>query len=110
MTLSPFFFVRQSMDSLCQVAKQRLRQWTKPDNHDLILNAATDLTRSEPELMLENLLLRQQLIVLKRQVKRPAPGRLNRRGSPFCELTPKRYGRVIFSRPMTCSSAHCSCL
>ena len=31
-----------------------------------------DLTRSKPELMLENMLLRQQLIVLKRQVKRPA--------------------------------------
>jgi hypothetical protein len=36
------------------------------------LSEATDLTRSKPELMLENMLLRQQLIVLKRQVKRPA--------------------------------------
>jgi transposase InsO family protein len=44
----------------------------KPDNQDLVLNAATDLTRSKPELILENMLLRQQLIVLKRQVKRPA--------------------------------------
>jgi putative transposase len=31
-----------------------------------------DLTRSKGELILENMLLRQQLIVLKRQVKRPA--------------------------------------
>lgn len=31
-----------------------------------------DLTRSRQELVLENMLLRQQLIVLKRQVKRPA--------------------------------------
>ena len=31
-----------------------------------------DLTRSKSELMLENALLRQQLIVLQRQVKRPA--------------------------------------
>jgi transposase InsO family protein len=44
----------------------------KPTNHDLALNAAMDLTRSKPELILENLLLRQQLIVLKRQVRRPA--------------------------------------
>ena len=44
----------------------------KPDNHDLVLNAAVDLTRSKPQLVLENMLLRQQLIVLKRQVKRPA--------------------------------------
>ena len=32
---------------------------------------ALDVTRSNPELMLENALLRQQLIVLKRQVTRP---------------------------------------
>lgn len=30
-----------------------------------------DLARSKPELLVENALLRQQLIVLKRQVKRP---------------------------------------
>jgi hypothetical protein len=31
-----------------------------------------DLTRSKPELVLENLLLRQQLIALNHKVKRPA--------------------------------------
>jgi transposase InsO family protein len=72
MYLSLFAFVRQSIDSLYQAAKQRLRQWTKPNNRALALNAAMDLTRSKPELILENMLLRQQLIVLNRQVKRPA--------------------------------------
>ena len=72
MNFSPFSFVRQSIDSLYQAAKQRLRRWTKPDNHDLVLNVAMDLTRSKPELVLENMLLRQQLIVLKRPVKHPA--------------------------------------
>ena len=42
------------------------------DNHDLVLNSALDLTRSKSELLLDNRLLRQQLIVLKRQAKRPA--------------------------------------
>ena len=37
-----------------------------------------DLTRSKPELVLENMLLRQLLIVLKRQVKRPALTRRDR--------------------------------
>ena len=69
MSFSPFFFARQSIDSLYQSAKQYIRRWTKPYNHDLALNAATDLMRSKPELILENVLLRQQLIVLKRQVK-----------------------------------------
>ena len=72
MSYSPFSLVRKSIVSLYQAAKWRLRQWTKPGNHDLVLNAAMDLTRSRPELILENMLLRQQLIVLKRQAKRPA--------------------------------------
>jgi putative transposase len=72
MNLSPFSFVRQRIDSLCRLAQQRLRQWTKPDNQALILNTALDVTHSRRELVLENMLLRQQLIVLKRQVKRPA--------------------------------------
>ena len=73
MNLYPFSFVRQSIDSRCQAAKQRLRRWTKLDNHGLVLTAAMDLIRSKPELVLENMLLRQQLIVLKWQVRRPAP-------------------------------------
>jgi putative transposase len=48
-----------------------LREWTKPDNHGLVGGAVADATRSKAELMLENALLRQRLIVLDRQVKRP---------------------------------------
>ena len=58
MNLSPSSVVRRSIDAVYQSAKQRLRQWSKPDNHDLVLNAAMDLTRSKPELLLENMLLR----------------------------------------------------
>ena len=72
MSLSPFPFVRQSIRSLCQAVKHHFRRWTKPDSHGLVLNTALDLTRSKSELVLENMLLRQQLIVLQRQVKRPA--------------------------------------
>lgn len=72
MNSSPLSFVQQRIESVYQAAKQRLRLWTKPQDHDLVLNAIKDLTRSKPELVLENMFLRQQLIVLKRQVKRPA--------------------------------------
>jgi transposase InsO family protein len=37
----------------------------------LLFNAAMDLTRSKSELVLENAFLRQQLVILKRQAKRP---------------------------------------
>jgi putative transposase len=64
-------FLRQIAHSLSQVVIQRLRQWTQPDNHTLVLNAALDLTRSKSELLLELALLRQQLIVFQRQSKHP---------------------------------------
>jgi hypothetical protein len=37
-----------------------------------MLGMVTDLARSKPELVAENALLRQQLMILSRQVKRPA--------------------------------------
>jgi hypothetical protein len=72
MNLSSLFgLMRQILGSLCQILLQPVRCWTKPDNHAPIPNAALDLPRSKSELMLENALLRQQLIVLQRQTKRP---------------------------------------
>jgi len=45
--------------------------WTKPDSTSLLLGTLTDQARSKSELVAENALLRQQLIILRRQVKRP---------------------------------------
>ncbi len=42
-----------------------------PIGDPLLLGTAADLVRSRAELVLENAMLRQQLIVLRRQVKRP---------------------------------------
>ncbi|HET8914043.1 MAG TPA: integrase core domain-containing protein, partial [Ktedonobacteraceae bacterium] len=56
----------------------RLTRWTKPLGISLPLATLTDLGRSKSELIAENALLRQQLIVLKRQVKRPTFTRTDR--------------------------------
>src|SRR6266853_328084 len=48
-----------------------LARWTKPLNTSLVLGSVTDLFRSKSQLVAENALLRQQLIILRRQVKRP---------------------------------------
>jgi hypothetical protein len=72
MTLSLFSFAQRRTDSLCQTVKRNVRQCTKPKGHKLVFNASVHLTRPKAELVLENALLRQQLIVLQRQVKRPA--------------------------------------
>jgi len=46
--------------------------WTKPNTTSLLLGTLTDLARNKSELVAENAFLRQQLIILCRQVKRPA--------------------------------------
>ena len=52
--------------------------WTKPLGTSLPLATLTDLGRSKSELIAENALLRQQLIMLRRQVKRPTFTRIDR--------------------------------
>jgi hypothetical protein len=61
----------QSPGRLRQWAITKLRVWTKPYPQLLNIGTLTDLGRSKHQLMLENALLRQQLIVVSRQVKRP---------------------------------------
>jgi len=50
----------------------RFVAWTKPNTSSLMLGMLTDLARSKSELVAENALLRKPLIILRRQVKRPA--------------------------------------
>ena len=50
----------------------RFLRWTRPLTSCLPLQTLADLGRSKAELVAENALLRQQLIILRRQVKRPA--------------------------------------
>jgi hypothetical protein len=54
-------------------AQKCLRRWTRPDNSNdsLAVGTALDPTHSRSKLVLENALLRQQLIVLQRRGKRP---------------------------------------
>jgi putative transposase len=47
--------------------QQRIKCWIKPATPVLIIDLLSDLTHSRIDLILENALLRQQLIILKRQ-------------------------------------------
>src|SRR5215472_4221424 len=53
-------------------------RWTKPLVTSLPLATLTDLGKSKSQLIAENALLRHQLIVLRRQVKRPTFTRTDR--------------------------------
>src|SRR5919199_4366346 len=50
---------------------RRLAAATRPAAAPLLTGALADLARTKPELLAENALLRQQLLILRRQVKRP---------------------------------------
>jgi putative transposase len=55
-----------------QSLHHRYVTWTTPGPTSLLLGTLTDLSRSKSELVAENALLRVPLIILRRQVKRPA--------------------------------------
>jgi putative transposase len=59
--------VRYGVDAL----RTRASQWTQPRPVALAAGLAADLTRSRGDLLLENALLRQQVLVLQRAARRP---------------------------------------
>jgi putative transposase len=56
--------------------RARVSQWTKP--LPLAAGLATDVARSRRDLLLENALLRQQVLILSRSAKRPTLTPLDR--------------------------------
>jgi putative transposase len=53
------------------VLSERFLRWIKAPTTSLLLGTLADLTRGKSELLAENTLLRQQLIILRRQIKSP---------------------------------------
>src|SRR5215210_9378126 len=54
-----------------QTLRRRLAAATRPATAPLVADTLADLARTKPELLAENALLRQQLLILRRQVRRP---------------------------------------
>ncbi len=54
---------------------KKVQEWikamTRPTTSSQLAGTASDMLRSKTELVVENALLRQQLIILKRSVKQP---------------------------------------
>ncbi len=64
--------LRQFAGRCLHLVATQLSALTRPATPSLATGLVTDLLRSKQDLVLENALLRQQLIVLNRSVKRPA--------------------------------------
>ncbi len=63
--------VKQAITTGVQALRNHIAARTKPTNSSLVRGSLRDLVRTKPQLVAENALLRQQLIVLNRSVKRP---------------------------------------
>ena len=61
--------IRAQLLPLLTICRQIVQQWTKPEQ--IASGFVADLPRSRTDLILENALLRQQLMILRRQIKRP---------------------------------------
>ena len=64
--------IRQRIALFFHALHDDIVRWTKPHSAPLLLGMIADLAKGKSELLVENALLHQQLIILRRQVKRPA--------------------------------------
>src|SRR4029450_607529 len=69
----PFLLYLQThlFSHLLAIFDQALRHLTQPARSSLLLGTAADLPLTRAQLMAENALLHHQLVVLRRQVKKP---------------------------------------
>ncbi len=72
--------VKTTLVGWARVAGRAIKRLLKPARTVVAATAgvARDVMRTRPQLLAENALLRQQVIVLERSMKRPALGRLDR--------------------------------
>ena len=63
--------IKQQVCFSFHTLQKRFLCWVKPPTTTLVLGTLTDLLRGKSELIAENALLRQQLSILHRQIKRP---------------------------------------
>ena len=71
-------WLRQRVQHGVDAIRTRVSQWTTSCSVALTVGLAANLTRSRGDLLLENALLRQQVLILNRSVKRPTLTPLDR--------------------------------
>src|SRR5258708_10153949 len=70
--------IKQHISFCFHTLQEQVLRWMKPPTTSLVVGTLADLTRSKAELLAESALLRQQLIILCRQIKRPVYKKTNR--------------------------------
>jgi putative transposase len=88
--------IKHLLSRCTQSIRQRLFCWTDPSRSSFLLSTVADLARSKSELVAENALLRQQFIILHRQVKRPACTKMDRLLLLLLARTVRSWKQVLF--------------
>jgi hypothetical protein len=84
------------LDGCLHALSSRFARWTKLLRTSLPLSTLTDLGRSKSELIAENALLRVPLIILRRQVKRPACTKTDRLLLVLLARVVRTWKQVLF--------------
>jgi len=66
-----FISIKQRVFFSFHAIQERFSRWIKSRRTSLVFGTFADMTRGKSELLAENALLRHQLIILRRQIKRP---------------------------------------
>ncbi len=69
--LCMFISMKQRVCFSFHAFSERFSRWIKLPTTPLVLGTLADMNRGKSELLAENALLRQQLIILRRQIKQP---------------------------------------
>ena len=95
--------IRQRRAHGFHVLSAGMVRWMKPRSTSLLLGTIADIARGKSELLVENALLRLQLIILRRQVKRPTCGKTERfllvRAARGCSGPGSRPSSLCSRRP-----------
>ena len=94
--LSVFTFIKQRVSFSFHALQERVSCWIKPRTSSLALGALVDLTRGKTELLAENALLRKQLIILRRHIKRPVYRKTDRLLLVFLAKMGQTWKQALF--------------
>ena len=94
--LSILASIKQHVCFRFHTLQERVSRWIKPPTTFLVLGTVADLTRSKAELLAENALLRHQLIILRRQIKRPVYQKTDRVLLVFLARMVRNWKQALF--------------
>src|SRR5438132_7222046 len=94
--LHVFSSIKQRVSFCFHALQERVLRWMMPPTTSLPLGTLADLTRGKAELLAENALLRHQLIILRRQIKRPVYRKTDRVLLVFLARMVRTWKQALF--------------